>query len=82
MEVQDRLECISPVVQEKIAAASEGRQPRVSGSARLRRNVAEHVFTRDLDVRTACAMELRRAQRGPRSGHDTDVFNLLAGMAG
>ena len=43
LEVKTRLAAIAVVVKAKVLAAREQRAPHLSGSARARRNVAEHV---------------------------------------
>ena len=64
VEARQRLQIVQPVLEEHIHAASTGRPPRVYGSMRLRRNVAEHVFTKPIDVLSRDVAELERAQRG------------------
>jgi CspA family cold shock protein len=44
LEVCQRLGAIEPVVRERVVANRSGRAPRLSGTAKARRNVAEHVF--------------------------------------
>ena len=62
IEIAQRLSAISPVIHEHTVAAREHRKPIVPGSARLRRNVASHVFTEGLDFSNDA--QLRSAQRG------------------
>ena len=45
--VLDRLAAIFPILLEKELAVLEDRPPRINGSSRVRRNVAEHVFAKD-----------------------------------
>ena len=67
-EVDARLEAVRPVLNEYVSAAAEGRQPRVSGVARLRRNVAVHAgFGEGPEVVQEDAPRLRRRQRGRRA---------------
>ena len=66
-EVCNRIKCIAPVLEEKVSAAMDQRQPKITGSKRLRRNVAEHVFNQGLDVSHASDSDLKRAQRGKRT---------------
>lgn len=66
--VESRLNAIKPVLHEKVCAAAERRQPRIAGSVRRRRNIAEHNF--DIDIDAADDEELKRAQRGARRTKD------------
>ena len=54
-EYRSRMEAIGPIISERLDAAAYGRQPHVSGSARLRRHVAEHEFS--VDFREAARSE-------------------------
>ena len=76
VEARKRLQIVQPVLEEHIHAASAGRPPRVNGSMRLRRNVAEHVFTKPIDVLSRHAAELKRAQRGTRKKSKTVCENI------
>jgi hypothetical protein len=41
-EIHARMDCILPVIQERVVAGAEDRRPRLCGSTRATRNVAEH----------------------------------------
>ena len=41
-EISARIDCILPVIQEKVVAGVEDRKPRLCGSTRATRNLAEH----------------------------------------
>lgn len=75
-EVAHRVSAIVPVVRERVAASMEERVASISGSARLRRNVACHVFSKDVDFSNEAA--LRKAHRGSRK--QFDVWPMLGGM--
>ena len=49
-EVDTRIKYIKPVIAEKVAAAASGRPPKISGSTRLRRNAAEHMYQKGIDI--------------------------------
>jgi hypothetical protein len=73
-ELGARLSAIRPVLAERIGAAVDGRQPRIPGNTRLRRNVAEHVgFGNGSDALAGSAADLKRRQRGRRR-HSDDGF--------
>ena len=63
-ELQARVGAIVPVLREKIAAAADGRGPRVSGGHRAQRNVAEHDFKEGAVAAVLDPIEARRRQRG------------------
>ena len=75
-QVVRRLSAISPVIYEQSLAAAECRAPLLSSSTRLRRNVASHVFTENLDFDSE--VNLRQAQHGPHRRFD--VWPLQSGM--
>ena len=79
-DVRARLEWITPVIREKVAAANGGRTPNIPGNMRLRRNVAEHVFVKGMNVTKAGSQDLQKFQRAGRS-KPFDAFTLLEGMA-
>jgi len=66
-EVDKRVGAIKPVIREQVHTALEGRQAKLSGVTRLRRNVAAHVDFGDggLVVDASAAVQ-RRRQRGGR----------------
>mmetsp|Transcript_37128 Transcript_37128/g.104757 ORF Transcript_37128/g.104757 Transcript_37128/m.104757 type:complete len:308 (+) Transcript_37128:64-987(+) len=59
---------------------NDWRSPAISGAARVRRNVAEHVCDQKITISLDCDVALRRAQRGKRHGA-MDVFEQLRDMA-
>ena len=72
-EVDARLRAIAPVLTELVSAGAAGRVPAVSGSARLRRNVAAHSgFGEGPAVVEATTADLKRRQRGRRKGRPKD----------
>ena len=71
---------IEPIIAERVCAAATGRQPAISGSARVRRNVAEHVFDQKINISLESDVAPKRAQRGKPHGA-MEVFELLRGMA-
>ena len=75
-QVAVRLSAIAPVVRENVVAASCGRAARICGTARLRRNVASHVFSEDLELSNIGRM--RQLQRGSRSV--LNVWSMQADM--
>jgi hypothetical protein len=71
-ELASRLEVVKPVLEEYIVAASSAREPKVSGVARLRRNLAAHcAFGEGPAVLQGTAKQLRARQRGARKSEDT-----------
>ena len=66
-EILGRLAMITPVLAEKVCAGRQQRLPRLSGRARARRNVAEHVeLGSGPDKLSEVAEHPQRAQRGNR----------------
>lgn len=74
VEVRDRLAVIEPAIAEKVKAAKEERQPSIPGEQRLRRNVAEHIFSKNVCPITDALSFLRKAQRGQRKGNPVEVL--------
>ena len=76
-ELAERLCAVTPVLAERVAAGAAGRPPCVTGAARLRRNVAEHVgFGDGPEVLRQGVAELRRRQRGGRRGARGDKASV------
>ena len=72
-EVDARMHAITPVLREQVAAGREGRQARVPGNTRVKRNIAVHAgFGEGPAVVEGSAKELRRRQRGGRRRVDCD----------
>ena len=68
-EVEASLRVMQPVLVELVSAGAAGREPAISGVARLRRNVAAHAgFGEGPQVVEESVAELRRRQRGRRAG--------------
>ena len=66
-ELLSRLTAIIPVLQERVLAAEDGRQPQISGATRLRRNVAEHHgFGEGPSAVEGQVAVLKKKQRGRR----------------
>jgi hypothetical protein len=78
-ELASRLEAVKPVLEEYIVAASSAREPKVSGVARVRRNLAVHcAFGEGPAVLQGTAKQLRARQRGARKN---EVADLPSGAA-
>ena len=66
-EVAARVALIQPVLQEQVAAGAGGRVPRISGSARAKRNVATHSHLgQGAEVLEEACLSPQKAQRGGR----------------
>ena len=67
-EVAERLAAIRPVIAEKVTAAADRRDPRLCGSTKARRNVAEHIFgDGTTSLLRGSGARAKQAQRGGRS---------------
>ena len=66
-EVAARVALIQPVIHEQVAAGAGGRVPRISGTARAKRNLATHsLLGQGSDVLEEACLSPQKAQRGGR----------------
>ena len=67
LEVEDRVAAIRPVLEERVGAALEGRQPLLPAAVRARRNCAKHAdFGAGGNLLKCADAEIKRRQRGGR----------------